>query len=184
MGRTAARAATHLLIAAFLAAVGLAEASAHAVVAAAYVDGVTIEGEVGFSNGDMVAGATIDVFTPGGERILSTTTDENGNDVLYVNSSDWRIAVGNDSGLMHLAACVGTPTVGIFGPTDEGRNGPMGERTLVVRRHLEGFPLWTAANVGSRAVPEGVNPRESLERLGVNEAWQKIEPWLGRIHLR
>ncbi|HKK29439.1 MAG TPA: hypothetical protein VKA18_03470, partial [Alphaproteobacteria bacterium] len=30
---------------------------------------------------------------------LVTTTDANGNDVLYVNSSDWRIAVGNDSGL-------------------------------------------------------------------------------------
>ena len=30
---------------------------------------------------------------------IVTTTDENGNDVLYVNSSDWRIAVGDDSGL-------------------------------------------------------------------------------------
>lgn|GEM_PF-1089102 len=30
---------------------------------------------------------------------LVTTVDENGNDVLYVNSSDWRIAVGNDVGL-------------------------------------------------------------------------------------
>ena len=30
---------------------------------------------------------------------LATTTDDNGNDVLYVSSSDWRIAVGTDSGL-------------------------------------------------------------------------------------
>ena len=30
---------------------------------------------------------------------LVTTIDEDGNDVLYVNSSDWRIAVGTDSGL-------------------------------------------------------------------------------------
>ena len=30
---------------------------------------------------------------------LVTTTDADGNDVLYVNSSDWRVAVGVDSGL-------------------------------------------------------------------------------------
>lgn len=91
------------------------------------------------------------------------------------------VAVCNDSGLMHLAACAGTPTVGIFGPTDERRNGPMGEHTLVVRRHMDGFPLWTAANVGSRGVPKGINPRESLERLSVKDALEKIEPWLERI---
>ncbi len=90
------------------------------------------------------------------------------------------IAVCNDSGLMHLSACFGTPTVGIFGPTDERRNGPMGEHTLVVRRHMKGFPLWTAANVGSRGVPEGINPRESLERLSVEDAWDMIEPWIER----
>ncbi len=94
------------------------------------------------------------------------------------------VAVCNDSGLMHLSACVGTPTVGIFGPTDERRNGPMGEHTLVVRHHMDGFPLWTAANVGSRAVPEGIDPRESLKRLGVTEAWEVIEPWLERIRHR
>ena len=29
-----------------------------------------------------------------------------------------RIVISNDTGLMHLAAAVGTPVVGIFGPTD------------------------------------------------------------------
>jgi len=35
-------------------------------------------------------------------------------------------AVGNDSGLSHLAAVVGCPTIAIFGPTDPDRTGPVG----------------------------------------------------------
>jgi heptosyltransferase-1 len=35
-----------------------------------------------------------------------------------------RLFVGSDTGPMHLAASVGTPIVGIFGPTDPVRNGP------------------------------------------------------------
>ncbi len=34
--------------------------------------------------------------------------------------------IGNDSGPMHAARAVGTPTIGIFGPTDPQRSGPMG----------------------------------------------------------
>lgn len=41
--------------------------------------------------------------------------------------------VGNDSGLMHLAAAAGTPTLGLFGPTDERVYGPWGQRTSTVR---------------------------------------------------
>lgn len=41
--------------------------------------------------------------------------------------------VGNDSGLMHIAAAMGAPTVGLFGPSDERVYGPAGARTAVVR---------------------------------------------------
>jgi heptosyltransferase III len=40
---------------------------------------------------------------------------------------------GNDSGLMHLAAAAGCPTLGLFGPSPEWRYGPWGARTAVVR---------------------------------------------------
>jgi heptosyltransferase-2 len=40
--------------------------------------------------------------------------------------------IGNDSGPMHLAAAVGTPTVGIFGSTSPAWTGPRGERVRVV----------------------------------------------------
>jgi lipopolysaccharide export system permease protein len=44
-----------------------------------------------------------------------------------------RLYIGNDSGLMHLAAASGAPTVGLFGPTPATRYRPWGERTLVVQ---------------------------------------------------
>jgi ADP-heptose:LPS heptosyltransferase len=40
--------------------------------------------------------------------------------------------VGNDSGLMHLAAAAGAPTLGLFGPTDATEYAPAGRRTLAV----------------------------------------------------
>jgi lipopolysaccharide export system permease protein len=41
--------------------------------------------------------------------------------------------VGNDSGLMHIAATVGAPTLGLFGPSDEQVYGPWGPRTKAIR---------------------------------------------------
>lgn len=46
--------------------------------------------------------------------------------------------VGNDSGLMHVAAATGTPTLGLFGPSPEARYGPWGEHCGTVRTK-EGF---------------------------------------------
>ena len=43
------------------------------------------------------------------------------------------VFVGNDSGLMHVAAAAGTPTLGLFGPSPERRYGPWGARCAVVR---------------------------------------------------
>jgi ADP-heptose:LPS heptosyltransferase len=42
-------------------------------------------------------------------------------------------AIANDSGPMHISAVVGTPTLGIFGPTNPYAQGPFGEKHLWVR---------------------------------------------------
>ena len=49
-----------------------------------------------------------------------------------------RAALGNDSGLSHLAAACGTPTLALYGATDPGGSTPWGPRTLALR--LEGIP--------------------------------------------
>jgi ADP-heptose:LPS heptosyltransferase len=43
--------------------------------------------------------------------------------------------VGNDSGLMHLAAAAGAPTLGLFGPTPAEEYAPAGRRTAVAVAH-------------------------------------------------
>lgn len=41
--------------------------------------------------------------------------------------------VGGDSGPLHLAVALGTPVVGLYGPTDPARNGPYSAADIVVR---------------------------------------------------
>jgi len=48
-------------------------------------------------------------------------------------------AVGNDSGLTHLAAAAACPTVALFGPTDPARTAPVGGATIL--RSPAGHPL-------------------------------------------
>lgn len=52
---------------------------------------------------------------------------------VYACLKHARLFIGNDSGLMHLAAAAGVPTIGLFGPSDDRLYGPYGEDTRVVR---------------------------------------------------
>jgi heptosyltransferase I len=44
-----------------------------------------------------------------------------------------RLFIGGDTGPLHLAAALGVPVVGIFGPTNPARNGPFGTPSIVLR---------------------------------------------------
>jgi ADP-heptose:LPS heptosyltransferase len=69
--------------------------------------------------------------------------------------------VGNDSGLMHLAAGAGVPTLGLFGPTSAEEYAPAGRRTAVAIARGEAMTDLSvedalAAATGLIAVPEPV----------------------------
>lgn len=66
------------------------------------------------------------------DRVLRLTGER---DLLAVYAALGRCAgyVGNDSGLMHLAAAAGVPTLGLFGPSDDRLYGPWGGRCAAVR---------------------------------------------------
>ncbi len=46
-----------------------------------------------------------------------------------------RLFIGGDTGPLHLAAAVGTPIVGIYGPTDPARNGPFAPDDIALYTH-------------------------------------------------
>ena len=51
----------------------------------------------------------------------------------YTYLSQCKIFIGNDSGLMHLSASTGVPTLGLFGPSLETRYAPKGEKSFYIR---------------------------------------------------
>lgn len=53
-------------------------ASAHKIIMAVYESGNVLEGELGFSSGDMAIGQHIDVFDGDGNKLGETKTDEDG----------------------------------------------------------------------------------------------------------
>jgi ADP-heptose:LPS heptosyltransferase len=61
--------------------------------------------------------------------IVPTTIEE-----LMGLLSHARCLIAADSGPLHLAAALGTPVVGLFGPTDPARNGPFAPRAIVVHK--------------------------------------------------
>ena len=44
-----------------------------------------------------------------------------------------RVVIAGDTGPLHLAAALGRPVVGLFGPTDPTRTGPYGTQSNVLR---------------------------------------------------
>lgn len=50
------------------------------------------------------------------------------------------VVVGGDTGPVHIAAAVGTPTVSLYRVTDQSRNGPRGDRHIRLQAPLECSP--------------------------------------------
>ena len=52
-----------------------------------------------------------------------------------------RVFIGNDSGLMHVSAAVKTPTIALFGPTDERLFGPWSDQIPSPHRVIRSGPF-------------------------------------------
>src|SRR5207248_8783933 len=48
---------------------------------------------------------------------------------------DAQLVIGGDTGPLHLAAALGTPVIGLYGPTNPARNGPYGQLGNVVESY-------------------------------------------------
>jgi heptosyltransferase-2 len=82
----------------------------------------------------------------GGARVRDLTSNDLRNAILALAAAD--VSVTNDSGLMHVSAAIGTPTVAIFGPTSPWHWKPLnpiaaileppGEEAAARRAQIEG----------------------------------------------
>jgi heptosyltransferase III len=84
-----------------------------------------------------------------------------------------RLVVANDSGLMHLAAASGAPTLGLFGPSDARHYAPSGPVTAWVRSE-EG-----AAELLSRSGAVAGRPGSLMQGLPVETVEQAAAALLG-----
>jgi heptosyltransferase II len=83
--------------------------------------------------------------------------------------------VGNDTGMTHLAAATGAPTLMILGPSDPARYAPYAERALA---------LWKPAPVA----PQGVAAQEhaaawdwARDGITAAEALPRVRAWLAQL---
>jgi heptosyltransferase-3 len=84
------------------------------------------------------------------------------------------VFVGHDSGLTHLAAALGRPTVAIFGPTDPEIWGPRGQHVTVVQ--MERQPAVDGREPDWRAF--------LTTRCDVREVLDTVQRWLAMRTLR
>ena len=95
-------------------------------------------------------------------------------EILFImRESD--LFVGNDSGLMHMAALSKIPTVGLFGPSDPSKYHPWGKKTLVIKspksfQELMGFKGFDHKKIDSL-----------MTDLTVNSVYKKIEEFRKKI---
>ena len=77
------------------------------------------------------------------------------------------MVIGGDTGPLHLAAVLGIPVVGLYGPTPPSRNGPFTDKKEVIYHNLPCSPCW------KRTCKNKAN--ECMDSIQVEEVMEKIE---------
>jgi heptosyltransferase-2 len=87
---------------------------------------------LGSPNESALAAEIVRAAGPGARDL---TSDDLRNAILALRLA--RAAVSNDSGLVHVAAAIGTPTIGIFGPTSPWHWAPLNPLAAVIEARTE-----------------------------------------------
>ncbi len=77
------------------------------------------------------------------------------------------MAVGGDTGPLHLAAALGLPVVGLYGPTPPSRNGPFTEKKEIIYHAPSCSPCWKKTCKSKN--------NECMDSIQVEEVMKSIE---------
>ena len=86
--------------------------------------------EIWILGGPQEQGIAENICGIGGESVRNLTGNDLRNAIIALRAAN--VAVTNDSGLMHIAAAIGTPTVAIFGPTSPRLWAPLNPLAAII----------------------------------------------------
>ncbi len=87
------------------------------------------------------------------------------------------MAFGSDTGVMHMAAAIGTPTYVLFGPTDEKRTAPFGATRVLTAQELTCRPCYHVLPYGCGApmCMTGITVPQTLEAINLRPLQRPLE---------
>lgn len=81
--------------------------------------------------------------------------------------------ISNDSGLLHVAAAVCTPVIGLFGPTNPGRTGAFTESSTVIRKDIPCSPCYVGKTIRC-------DHTDCLSSITVNDVIEEVKKILDK----
>jgi len=120
---------------------------------------------------------TAQIAQAGGSGVRDFTGNDLRDAVLALAAAD--IAVTNDSGLMHVAAAIGTPTVAIFGPTSPWHWAPLNPVAAILEPPGDEAARMRAKTEGNKAVSH----RRTAD-VSVNSVLHSVRDVLGKTRNR
>jgi heptosyltransferase II len=90
--------------------------------------------------------------------------------------------LGNDSGVMHLAAAAGIPVLGLFGPTSPTRFGPWGEKSRVIYGKFPCSPC--RQKYFTECAPAESGKPACIDSIGVSDVLAEMESMVTSIAVR
>lgn len=94
-----------------------------------------------------------------------------------------RLFIGNDSSPLHLAAAVGTPSIGIFGPSNLEHfrpRGPRSDQDFMIQKPLPGCPCFHFVGCDPLWKIHVTNPRKYVEAVEIGDVLEAAQTLLVR----
>jgi heptosyltransferase-2 len=107
--------------------------------------------------------AATQIVEAAGDRVRDLTGNDLRNAILALAAAD--VSVTNDSGLMHISAAIGTPTVAIFGPTSPWHWKPLNPVAAILEPTGDKAARLRARTEGNDAVAHHRTDDVAVERV-------------------